>query len=67
MKTSNDEGTRLLAAVLQQQLAKVGIALDLRSYEFATFYSDVTRGAFQMYSLRGSAATSSLTSSATHS
>jgi peptide/nickel transport system substrate-binding protein len=52
MKTSNDEGTRLLAAVLQQQLARVGIALDLRSFEFATFYSDVTRGAFQMYSLR---------------
>ena len=52
MKTSTDEGTRLLAAVLQQQLATVGIALDLRSYEFATFYSDVTRGAFQMYSLR---------------
>ena len=52
MKTSNDEGTRLLAAVLQQQLAKVGIALDLRSYEFATFYSDLNRGAFQMYSLR---------------
>ena len=52
MKTSNDEGTRLLAAVLQQQLARVGIALDIRSYEFATFYSDVTRGAFQMYSLR---------------
>jgi len=52
MKTSNDEGTRLLAAVLQQQLAKIGIALDLRSYEFATFYSDVTKGAFQMYSLR---------------
>jgi peptide/nickel transport system substrate-binding protein len=52
MKTSNDQGTRLLAAVLQQQLARVGIALDLRSFEFATFYSDVTRGAFQMYSLR---------------
>ncbi len=52
MKTSNDGGTRLLAAVLQQQLARVGIALDLRSFEFATFYSDVTRGAFQMYSLR---------------
>ena len=52
MKTSTDEGTRLLAAVLQQQLARVGIALDLRSYEFATFYADVTRGAFQMYSLR---------------
>jgi peptide/nickel transport system substrate-binding protein len=52
MKTSNDEGTRVLAAVLQQQLARVGIALDLRSYEYATFYSDITRGAFQMYSLR---------------
>lgn len=52
MKTSTDEGTRLLAAVLQQQLATVGIALDIRSFEYATFYSDVTRGAFQMYSLR---------------
>lgn len=52
MKTSTDEDTRLLAVVLQQQLAKVGIALDLRSFEFATFYSDVTRGAFQIYSLR---------------
>ncbi|MGD0731637.1 MAG: ABC transporter substrate-binding protein [Terracidiphilus sp.] len=52
MKTSNDEGTRLLAAVLQQQLAIVGIALDLRSYESATFYSDVRNGAFQIYSLR---------------
>jgi peptide/nickel transport system substrate-binding protein len=52
MKTSTDEGARLLAAVLQQQLAKAGIALDLRSYEFATFYSDLNRGAFQMYSLR---------------
>lgn len=52
MTTSNDEGTRLLAEVLQQQLAKVGIAMGIRSYEFATFYSDVTRGAFQMYSLK---------------
>lgn len=52
MKTSSAEDVRLLSAVLQQQLARVGIALDLRSFEFATFYSDVTRGAFQMYSLR---------------
>jgi peptide/nickel transport system substrate-binding protein len=52
MKTSTDGDTRQLAAVLQQQLGRVGITLDLRSYEFATFYSDVTRGAFQMYSLR---------------
>jgi peptide/nickel transport system substrate-binding protein len=52
MKTSSAEDVRLLSAVLQQQLAHVGIALDLRSFEFATFYSDVTRGAFQLYSLR---------------
>jgi peptide/nickel transport system substrate-binding protein len=52
MKTSTEESTRILAAALQQQLSRVGIALDLRSYEFATFYSDVTRGAFQLYSLR---------------
>jgi len=52
MKTSSVEDIRLLAAVLQQQLAQVGIQLDIRSYEFATFYADVTRGAFQMYSLR---------------
>ncbi len=48
MKSSTDEGSRLLCAVLQAQLARVGIALDLRSYEFATFYADLTRGAFAM-------------------
>jgi peptide/nickel transport system substrate-binding protein len=52
MKTSTDESARLLAAVLQQQLGAVGIALDIRSYEAATFLSDVRSGAFQMYSLR---------------
>lgn len=52
MKTSTVEDVRSLAAVLQQQLAQVGIALDIRTFEFATFYADVTRGAFQLYSLR---------------
>jgi peptide/nickel transport system substrate-binding protein len=52
MKTSTEESTRLLAAVLQQQLRDVGIALDIRTYEFATFLADVTSGAFQFYSLR---------------
>jgi len=52
MKTSTDLDTRSLAAVLQQQFAAVGIALDLRSYEYATFYADVTHGAFQIYSLK---------------
>jgi peptide/nickel transport system substrate-binding protein len=48
MKTSNDETVRLVSVAIQAQLAQVGIALDLRSYEFATFYADLTRGAFQM-------------------
>jgi len=52
MKTSTDEGTRLLAMALQQQLRAVGIALDIRSFEFATFYSDITHGSFGLYGLR---------------
>jgi peptide/nickel transport system substrate-binding protein len=52
MKTSTEESTRLLAAVLQQQLREVGISLEIRSYEFATFFADVAQGAFQIYSLR---------------
>jgi len=52
MKTSTDANTRLMVAVMQQQLRQVGIALDIRSFEFATFFSDVQHGAFQMYGLR---------------
>ena len=52
MKTSTDESARLLSAVLQQQLSAVGIALDIRSFEAATFLADVRSGAFQIYSLR---------------
>jgi peptide/nickel transport system substrate-binding protein len=52
MKTSTDETTRLMAAVLQQQLRAAGIEMEIRSAEFGTFYADVTRGAFQMYVLR---------------
>jgi len=52
LKSSTEESTRLMASVLQQQLREVGIALDIRTFEFATFFSDITRGAFQIYSLR---------------
>jgi len=52
MKTSTVESTRLMVAVIQQQLRAVGIMLDIRSFEAATFLSDVSRGAFQMYGLR---------------
>jgi peptide/nickel transport system substrate-binding protein len=52
MKTSTDETTQLMVTVLQQQLRAAGIRLEIRSAEFGTFYSDVTKGAFQMYALR---------------
>jgi peptide/nickel transport system substrate-binding protein len=52
MKTSTEGSSRTMAAVFQQQLREVGIALDIRSFEFATFFSDVTHGEFQVYSLR---------------
>jgi peptide/nickel transport system substrate-binding protein len=52
LKTSNQANARLLGAVLQQQWRRVGVALDLRSLEFGTFYADITRGSFQLYTLR---------------
>jgi len=51
-RTATDDTGRLLASVLQQQLREVGIQMEIRSNEFATFYSDVVKGNFQMYSLR---------------
>jgi peptide/nickel transport system substrate-binding protein len=52
LKTSTDQTTRLVAQAMQQQMRAAGIELELRSAEFGTFYSDITRGAFQMYMLR---------------
>jgi peptide/nickel transport system substrate-binding protein len=52
LKSSTDDTMRLLAAVVQQQVRDAGIDLSLRQNEFGTFYSDVTKGAFQMYVLR---------------
>ena len=52
LKTSTDETTRLEAQAIQAQLREAGIALQLRPAEFGTFYSDITKGAFQMYMLR---------------
>jgi peptide/nickel transport system substrate-binding protein len=50
-KTSNDPFRIRLATIIQQQLADVGIAVDLRSYDWGTFYGDIKTGRFQMYSL----------------
>ena len=52
MKTSTTESTRLMVAVIQQQLRDVGIVLDIRSFEPATFLADIIHGSFQLYGLR---------------
>lgn len=52
LKISTNEETRLQSTVIQQDLRRVGIDLDLRSYEFATFYADVLKGDFQLFSLQ---------------
>ncbi len=52
LKTSTEELSRLLGAVLQEQWRRVGVELELRSLEFATLYADITRGNFQLYTLR---------------
>lgn len=50
-KTSTDPFRVRLATIIQNQLEKVGIRVDLRSYDWGTFYGDIKMGRFQMYSL----------------
>jgi peptide/nickel transport system substrate-binding protein len=52
LKTSTSEVYRVQAAAIQQDLAKVGIAVDVRSTELLTLLSDAARGNFQMYTLQ---------------
>jgi peptide/nickel transport system substrate-binding protein len=50
-KTSSDPLRVRVATVIQHQLSKVGIEVQLRSYDWGTFYGDIKEGRFQMYSL----------------
>jgi ABC-type transport system substrate-binding protein len=52
LKTSTDESTRLTSAAIADQWKRVGVSLDVRPLEFATFFSDISRGSFQLYTLR---------------
>jgi peptide/nickel transport system substrate-binding protein len=52
LKVSNQEFNRLQSSVIQQNLRDVGIALDVRTYEFATLYADVLKGNFQLFTLQ---------------
>jgi len=48
LKIGTSEETRLQGTAIQQDLARVGIALDVRSYETATLFADLVRGDFQL-------------------
>ena len=50
-KTSNDPFRLRLATIIQNQLNSVGIEVEIRSYDWGTFYGDIKEGRFQMYSL----------------
>jgi peptide/nickel transport system substrate-binding protein len=52
LKVSSTEFNRLQSAVLQQDLRRVGVGVDVRAYEFATLYADVLRGNFQLFTLQ---------------
>lgn len=50
-KTSSDPFRIRLATIIQSQLQQVGMRVDLRSYDWGTFYGDIKSGRFQMFSL----------------
>jgi len=50
-KTSTNRLRRRIAEVIARQLERVGIRVKVRSYEFGTFFSDIRKGNFQIYSL----------------
>ena len=52
LKISTNEEVRLQSTVIQQDLRRVGIDLDVRSYEFATVFADILKGNFQIMSLQ---------------
>ena len=52
LKTSTAEVYRVQAAVIQRDLADVGIELELRSMEFATLFGDIVKGNVQLYTLQ---------------
>ncbi len=52
LRTSTSEVYRLQAAAIQHDLARVGIAIEIRSAELQSLSADVRRGNFQLYTLQ---------------
>ncbi|MFH0810046.1 MAG: ABC transporter substrate-binding protein [Pseudomonadota bacterium] len=50
-KTTQMDMSKRKAELIQDQLARVGIRVEIRSYEWATFFADIQHGSFQLFSL----------------
>jgi peptide/nickel transport system substrate-binding protein len=50
-KSTNLDLRRRIAEALKEQLQRVGIELEIRTYEWGTFFSDIKKGNFHLYSL----------------
>jgi peptide/nickel transport system substrate-binding protein len=53
-KTSADQFRVALARVLASQLGDVGIDVEVRAFEFATFFADIKKGAYQIATMQTS-------------
>ncbi|MDB4961009.1 MAG: extracellular solute-binding protein family 5 [Myxococcales bacterium] len=51
-KTSSDAFRVTIARVIAAQLAEVGLEVEVRSFEFATFFADVKKGTYQIASMQ---------------
>ncbi len=52
LKTSTDRLRRAVGLVLKEQLSRGGVRVELRALEFGTFFEDVRRGRFELFTLK---------------
>ena len=50
-KTSSDPFRIRIATIIQSQLKKIFIDVNIKSFDWGTFYGDIKKGKFQLYSL----------------
>ena len=51
-KTSSDQFRVAVARVIAAQLGDVGLAVEVRAFEFGTFFADIKQGSFQIASMQ---------------
>ncbi|HWN69625.1 MAG TPA: ABC transporter substrate-binding protein [Haliangium sp.] len=56
-KTSSDQFRLAVARIIAAQLGEVGIEVDVRAFEFGTFFADIKRGNYQIATMQTAAIT----------